>query len=123
MHAATGRDIKLVVNARGGTNINAWAAGASESYFDEAVVRVNEALETPGTELAGILWHQGEGNRNSSIYIDRLSTLLADFRGALGESDLPFIAGQISQVRDDNVNFNRNILTLPNSVSNTAVAT
>ena len=123
MHHISGNDIKLVVNARGGTSISEWEPGASAAYFEAAVDRVEDALRTPGTNLAGILWHQGEGNRHSSTYVARLSALIEDFRDAFDEPDLPFVAGQISQVRTDNIPFNTNLLDLPFEVRNSAVAT
>ena len=121
----TGRDVQLVVNARGGTSIVDWAPGVIEegmtlSYFDEAIRRVNAALAAnPEATFQGILWHQGEANRNRSAYLSELVALIADFREELG--DVPFVAGQLSFDRADNATFNDNLLQLPSLVSNSAV--
>lgn len=127
MRIANGNDIQLVVNARGGTSIVNWFPGViddapSLSYFDEAVRRVNAARSAnPNAILRGILWHQGESNRNSSAYIADLVTLVGLLRSQIG--DVPFVAGQLSHERDDNETFNTNLLQLPNLLPNSAVVT
>ncbi len=123
MHHISRNDIKLVVNARGQTGISEWTEDDSAGYFKEAVDRVKDALRTPGTDLAGILWHQGEANRGSSSYPVRLARIIEDFRDAFDDPDLPFVAGQLSQLRDDNEDFNSNLLTLPSESRNTGVVT
>ena len=119
LNQQTGNQIGLVVNARGGTNINGWAKGASEGYYAAAITQINLALATPNTTLKGVLWHQGESNRSDSNYLTKLSAFIANLRSDLGISDLPFIAGQISMDRADNATFNTNLKTLPSLVSNT----
>lgn len=87
--------IGLVVNARGGSSIEEWAAGTP--YYQDALKRVSEALKT-GT-LKGILWHQGEANvNNPENYIDKLTELVTRFRNDLDMPQLPFVAGQIDGV-------------------------
>ena len=114
------KDIGLVVNARGGTNINDWQKGASENYYGEALSRIKAALNVQGSELKGILWHQGESNRNDgAAYITKLETMLEDFRTDLGMPNLPLLAGELSYEREDNAGFNAIIATLPNKVNNT----
>ena len=122
MNKITSEDIGLVVNARGGSNINDWQKGASLNYYGEALNRIQIALSLPNTNLKGILWHQGEGNRNDGLaYITKLEAMLNDFRTDLNMLDLPLIAGQISQLRPENTDFNDNVIpTLPSSVANTA---
>ncbi|MEP3837294.1 MAG: sialate O-acetylesterase [Algibacter sp.] len=122
LNEQTGNQIGLVVNARGGTNINDWAKGASAGYYAAAISQINLALAIPNTTLKGILWHQGESNRNDSNYLTKLSNLISDLRSDLGISDLPFIAGQLSMERTDNETFNANIETLPSLVNNTDYA-
>ena len=126
LHELTGNDIGLVVNARGGTNINYWQEGTSEaitneiittateySYFDEAVSRLQQALEAGGT-FKGILWHQGEANRNNSDYITKLETLMTSLRTTLG--NVPFVAGQLCQERDANIYFNNYLTAIPDII-------
>jgi hypothetical protein len=116
----TNNQVGIVCNARGGTRISEWAKDTGEGYFEEAVRLTNAAVAAGGT-LKGILWHQGEGDRNNSNYLTLLSALIADLRSELG--NVPFIAGQLSQDRGDgnNDSFNSNIQGLPTLVSNTSV--
>lgn len=119
LHAVTGIDIGLVVNARGGTDIESWQKGAAEGYYDSSLSILNDALATSGTDLKAIIWHQGEADRNNPNYLMDLETMLNDFRIDLGMPNLPFIAGQLSQEREDNYNFNANLTTLPDIINNT----
>ena len=110
-----GVTIGLVVNARGGTSIEQWMKGTKN--YSEAIRRVTEARKA-GT-LKGVLWHQGEANRDKSDgYLEKLTTLINDLRKDLGEPDLPFIAGQVKDVPV----INRQIAELPGKVVSTAVA-
>ena len=88
-------NLGLVVNARGGSEIEQWAEGSK--FYQEALRRVSEAQKT-GT-LKGILWHQGEANvEDPDKYIDKLTELVTRFRKDLAMPELPFIAGQIDGV-------------------------
>ncbi|MBL7026769.1 MAG: sialate O-acetylesterase [Candidatus Marinimicrobia bacterium] len=88
-------NLGLVVNARGGSEIEEWAQGSK--FYQEALRRVSGARKT-GT-LKGILWHQGEADvENPDKYIDKLSELVSRFRKDLALPELPFIAGQIDGV-------------------------
>ncbi len=107
--------IGLIVNARGGTSIEQWAKGGE--FYEEAVRRVKQATET-GT-LKGILWHQGEADRdNPDRYLEKLKKLIADLREDLQAPELPFIAGQVKDVPE----INNQIARLPGEVAFTAVA-
>ena len=121
VHAATGRKILLVVNARGGSNINEWAKGkattfdytnaagvkssVSLSFYAEAVRRTKQA-QAYG-ELKGILWHQGESNSsNPSGYMDKLKALVSGLRSELNAPAVPFIAGEIAPWHSNRDKFN-----------------
>ncbi|MGI6543791.1 MAG: sialate O-acetylesterase [Limnochordia bacterium] len=99
----TGRKIGIVANARGGTRIAWWQKGyTGENDYDlyeKAVAQARLALEkTPNARLAGILWHQGEGDNSASgaaEYIERLQTLISDLRRDLNAPDAIFIAGEV----------------------------
>lgn len=99
----TGRRIGIVSNARGGTRIIQWQKGyAGEADFDlyeEAVARARAALAmTPGARLAGIIWHQGEGDNSAAAaaqYMQRLSQLVADLRSDLQAPDAVLIVGEV----------------------------
>jgi hypothetical protein len=107
--------IGLVVNAKGGTRIAQWEKGTD--FFNDAVSRTKKAMKT-GT-LKGILWHQGEADQKNKAYIEQLSKLVTDFREALGQSELPFVAGEI---RESGEEINKQINELTQKLKNTGVA-
>lgn len=119
--------VRLVVNARGGTNIQSWAKGGE--YYEEAVQRIETAKIKCDCELRGVLWHQGESNSTTSNgigytpsnYFELLETLVSDFRNDFGNSSLPFIVGEI---RDANKNdsFNDKLNDFSDSDDNIYVA-
>ena len=111
----TGTQIGLVVNARGGTSIDDWAATATAGYYTSALTQVNAALALGGSTLKGILWHQGESDRNDASYITKLTAIISAFRTDLTMPNLPFFAGELSQQRTDNGNFNSNIRNITDS--------
>ncbi len=124
MYDNTGDQIRLVVNARGGSSIDAWEIGASQNYYAEAVARTHLALQEAGTgsQLAGIIWHQGESNYARSTYIAELTPIIEGLRTEFGNSNLPFIAGELSYEEKNYLNFNYDLISqLTISVTNTAV--
>lgn len=129
VHAATGRKILLVVNARGGSNINEWAKGktttfdytdalgnkssVSLSFYDEAIRRTKQA--TAHGTLRGILWHQGESNSsNPTGYMDKLKALVSGLRAELG--NVPFVAGEIAPWHTNRDKFNPIIRTIATEI-------
>ena len=112
IHEATGEDVHLVVNARGGSNIRNWVPdGPVEpesglQLFEEAVARAQIALEETGSTLGGVVWHQGESNRNDADYLDMLELVIEGLRAEFNDPDLPFVAGELSHLRSDNDAFN-----------------
>ena len=97
MHSRTGRDILLVVNARGGSSICAWQPGDSHQYIDEAVRRTRQAMKY-GT-LKGILWHQGETDvlKETPDYIGKFTTMITALRDSLDAAEVPVVIGQLGQ--------------------------
>lgn len=95
--------IGLVPAAVGGTSIASWAPGAQDPVtkrypFDDAIRRARAAMQRG--ELAGIVWHQGEGDANAAgapKYEERLRALIARFRADLQSPDVPFIMGQVGR--------------------------
>jgi hypothetical protein len=87
--------IGIISNAIGDTNVAKWQKGAGTNFFEEAVRRTKAAMEHG--VLKGILWHQGEADRNNDRYIQLLQKLAADLRSELGvrADEVPFIAGQL----------------------------
>jgi hypothetical protein len=89
--------VGIISNAIGGTQLRQWQKGSGSNYFEEAVRRTKEAMKY-GT-LKGIIWHQGEGDRNNPQYLEypeKLKVFVADLREALGVNPdtVPFLAGQ-----------------------------
>ena len=109
-----GITLGLIVNAKGGTRIDQWKKGSK--FFKDAVARTKKAMET-GT-LKGILWHQGESDHKNEKYFEAFSKFVTDLREALGEKNVPFVAGEIKQeVQLINDQLNK----LPSALKNTAV--
>ena len=120
--ASGGRKILLVVNARGGTGIDAWASTATATnYYSEAVRRTKQACRYG--KLKGIMWHQGEtdaGPVASTTYMARLSNLIAAFRSELG--DVPVVVGEIPDAIAESQYFNPVITTVSQHISDSACA-
>ncbi|BCX47983.1 amidohydrolase [Haloferula helveola] len=88
--------IGLIVNARGGSKIESWVGEKPDLYW-AARKRMKVAMKS-GT-LKGVLWHQGESNsERPDGYLDKLKTLVGNVRNDFGDTDLPFVAGQINNV-------------------------
>ena len=93
----TKHPVGLVVNARGGSSINAWLKGSKNGYYEKALSRIRIALKQGG-HLKAILWHQGEADcLNPEEYKQKLILLIKSFREDLGMPELPVVVGQISQ--------------------------
>ena len=88
--ALPGKQIGLIVNARGGSSINEWAKG--KPLYDNTIKRVQA---NKSIQLAGIIWHQGESDRDDPKYHDKLAQLIKNLRTDMNSPKLPFIAGQI----------------------------
>jgi hypothetical protein len=105
--------IGLVVNAKGGTSINQWAQGGK--FYKDALARTKIAQKTG--VLKGILWHQGESDSKAPAkYLDKLKALVADLRKDLNAPNIPFIAGEVRDVKP----INDQIRQLPKAVKQTA---
>lgn len=106
----------LVVNARGGASISELMKGNTSGYYELTLERIRTAARY-GT-VRGILWHQGESDRNKSNYLQALNTLVTDYRTDLGMPDLPVFAGQLGKWRSDSEPFNTNLTTIAEHISN-----
>lgn len=115
----TGRKILLVVNALGGSSVDAWVRNAGlieerssigfnkRQLFEEAVRRGKQAQKYG--PIRGILWHQGESDADDRHYTDALSRLMSDLRKALDVPDAVVVVGQIAPWMDRHKAFNRRI--------------
>jgi hypothetical protein len=108
-----GVSIGLVVNAKGGTSINQWVKGSR--FYKDALARTKIAQKAG--VLKGILWHQGESDsKNPAKYLDKLKALVTDLRKDLDAPNIPFIAGEVRDVKP----INEQIRQLPKAVEHTA---
>lgn len=121
----TGQPIGLVVNARGGTRIEEWRpTDPTGDYplYDDAVARATVALEaTPDARLAGIIWHQGEGDNNAdaeNYYLSTLSDIVTGLRTALDAADAVFVAGEVGKWNGRGTYINPLIQQVPDVIEN-----
>jgi hypothetical protein len=89
--------IGLISCAFGGTPLKRWERGGD--LYSNAVARTRIALRDG--QLAGILWHQGESDAGATntayTYGARLAQMIRDLRADLGNTNAPFVAGQIGE--------------------------
>ncbi len=96
--ASPRRTIALVPCAVGGSALAQWMPG--KIHYTNTVVRMRKAMRD-GT-LKGIIWHQGEADSwrttSSESYGGRLAAMVRTLRQDLGAPDVPFVAGEVSQI-------------------------
>ena len=93
-------DVGLIPCADGGTCIDQWRVGGP--LYDNAVYQTRLALRS--SNLAGILWHQGESDCHSNRqaeYGKKLKVIMDSFRKDIGDSDVPIILGGIGKFIKD----------------------
>lgn len=113
-----GKQIGLIVNAKGGTKIEQWAPGTD--FYNEAISRTKTAMKS-GT-LKGIIWHQGESNSSKyKLYTPKIIELIEALRNDFGMPDLPFVEGQLSNDKPQRKPFNKMIKKLPKKLANCGV--
>ncbi|MSU51139.1 MAG: sialate O-acetylesterase [Opitutus sp.] len=86
--------IGLVPCAKGSTQLDLWIPGTS--LYANAVKRTRAALQHG--RLAGVLWHQGEGDsarQLESTYAERFAAMIAQLRRDLNAPDAPVIVGEL----------------------------
>jgi|GEM_PF-728323 len=123
----SGKAVGLVVNARGGTDINSWSPNSE--YYNEAVKRAKAAV-AQGGRIRGILWHQGETDVSQGTdlndYMNILSNIVRSLRNDLNTPDTIFVAGQIrqNQIKDGGIystdDFNQKITEVSSYIENSA---
>ena len=120
--------IGLIPCAVGGTSIKVWVPGAEDKDtkthpYDDMRQRVR-AAQKAGV-LKGILWHQGEADRNDSdAYGRELTDLITRLRNELNAPELPCIAGELPGFNTNNAvatkKFNAVVQGLATKVKNYA---
>lgn len=111
----TGWEVGLIPCADGGTRISQWQPG--ELLFDHAVTTTGLATRT--SELAGIIWHQGESDCrpfDEDAYSRDFLTTMTALRKSLNAEHLPLILGELSELCTERYlrqaqvpDFNRNL--------------
>ena len=87
-----GVSIGLIPCADGGTSLGRWREGGL--LYDNAVYQARLASRT--STIAGVLWHQGEGDCSKTrypVYKEKLEAMIEAFRKDLDLYDVPFIVG------------------------------
>lgn len=105
-----GRTIGLISNARGGSSIQQWGKG--QPLYVHAMARLSKVKKL---RVDGVLWHQGEANRNDADYLERLTELVTRLRADLKNETLPFVAGEIHGEAIVNGHMNRLVETVPHT--------
>ena len=85
-------DVGIIPCADGGTALSQWAEGSL--LFDNAVYQCTLAQRT--SAVAGILWHQGEGDCSDELYplyFDKFTKLITAMRVRLGLENTPLLIG------------------------------
>lgn len=87
-------EIGLIPCADGGTSLDDWSVGGL--LFDNAVAQAKLAMRS--SELAGILWHQGENDsfaHTAELYGEKFDTIITELRKQLDIPNVPLIIGEI----------------------------
>ncbi|MHC4875334.1 MAG: sialate O-acetylesterase [Planctomycetota bacterium] len=82
--------IGVISNARGGSSVKEWQKG--QPLYDNTIKRLRAV---DGLNVDGVIWHQGESDRNDPEYLARLQRVIESLRADLDAPVLPFVAGEI----------------------------
>jgi hypothetical protein len=111
--------IGLIPAAFGGTTIAQWKPGGA--LYTDAVARTREAMKNGA--LAGILWHQGEGDsgpENVKVYADQFAAMIAQLRKDLDAANVSVLIGELGRYEPRWQPFNEAlpaaVAKIPNSV-------
>ncbi len=92
--------VGLIPCADGGTRLDQWQPGSL--LFDHAVYQTRLAERT--SNIAGILWHQGESDcepGRCETYLEKLETFYTALTKELHLEDVPFIVGSLGDYLSD----------------------
>lgn len=84
--------IGLIPCAEGGSTLDEWAV--DQTLFQHAITEAKFAMQN--SELAGILWHQGESdsvNGNYKVYYKKFLLIIEALRKELNAPNIPLIIG------------------------------
>ncbi|MBR2930060.1 MAG: sialate O-acetylesterase [Clostridia bacterium] len=88
------REVGVIPCADGGTALSQWMPG--EIIYDHAVMMCGLAKRT--SDIGAIIWHQGESDSETDPieYKKNLKIFFTELRAALGDPELPIIAGELA---------------------------
>ena len=95
-----GVDVGVIPCADGGTSLNQWREGGL--LFDHAVYTAKLAMRT--SNLAAILWHQGEADcapELNSLYLEKITAIMTALRRELSAEDIPLLVGGLGDFLKD----------------------
>ncbi len=95
-----GVEVGLIPCADGGTCLDQWQEGAL--LYDHAVYMAKLAQRT--STIAGVLWHQGEGDCHDHMvapYEEKFLKIMAALRRDLNLYDVPFLVGGLGDFLKD----------------------
>ena len=95
-----GVQVGIIPCADGGTSLNQWREGGL--LFDHAVYMARLAMRT--SNLAAILWHQGEADCAPDLncrYLEKLTAIMTALRRELSAEDIPIIVGGLGDFLKD----------------------
>jgi hypothetical protein len=94
--------VGLIPCADGGTSLDQWKEGSL--LYDHAVFQAKLAMRT--SNIAGILWHQGESDckvERYSTYAERFQKFVDAIKRDLNLYDVPFLVGGLGDFLKDRV--------------------
>ena len=93
-------NVGIIPCADGGTCLDQWQRGSL--LFDHAVSCARLAMRT--SHLAGILWHQGEGDCTEErypFYLEKITAIMTALRRELNAEDIPLMVGGLGDFLKD----------------------
>ncbi|MEM9191696.1 MAG: sialate O-acetylesterase [Myxococcota bacterium] len=87
-----GVELSMIRSTRGASPIERW-----DEDFDDTWPSLVDAIESAESEVAGMIWYQGEENCfEPDGYEDKLRSLVARLRAAVGDPNFVFILVQLA---------------------------
>lgn len=93
-------DVGLIPCADGGTSLEQWEKGGL--LYDNAIYQTKLAERT--SNLAGVLWHQGEADCSEELYPlyeKKFTAILNGFKEDLNLNNVPFLIGALGDFLKD----------------------
>jgi hypothetical protein len=104
-------DIGLIPCADGGTTLEQWAKDGL--LYTNALYQAKLAMRT--SEIAGVLWHQGESDCSDGkyqIYKEKCLEIFKALKSDLGLSDVPFLVGGLGSFLENFEGIGKNYLLI-----------